>query len=77
MNWEDNIRPNGVQRELFPELDEQEQQIMKLFEVRDNLDIDTISYQTNMKNSEIAAIVLNLEFKGLIKSLPGKRYVKV
>ncbi len=77
MNWEKPEMGKTNQRELFVELDESEQLILSLFKNQEGLDIDYLSYKTQMRNSEIASLVLNLEFKGVLKSLPGKRYVKV
>ena len=77
MNWENNEEKKPNQRSLFVELDEREMEIIRLFDIKEHLDIDYMSYQTRMKNSEIASLVLSLEFKGVLKSLPGKRYVKI
>ena len=77
MNWDHCEKKQSVQGLLFPELGEQEKLILSLFEDRNDLDIDYISYSTKLKNSEIASLVLGLEFKGVLKSLPGKRYAKI
>jgi DNA processing protein len=37
--------------------------------------IDELSWRTQISISRIASVLLNLEFKGLIRLLPGKKYV--
>ena len=39
------------------------------------MDIDALSAEAKMPMSKISALLLNLEFKGMVKSLPGKMYV--
>jgi DNA processing protein len=38
------------------------------------MDIDTICSNMTMPVSKVSATLLNLEFKGMLKSLPGKIY---
>jgi DNA processing protein len=40
----------------------------------EELSIDIISIKANMPMSKVSALLLNLEFAGLIRSLPGKIY---
>ncbi len=49
--------------------------------VYENLDyepkqIDTILQETDLEISELLVVLLNLEFRNLIKQLPGKYYLK-
>ena len=41
----------------------------------EGLVIDELSWRTQISISSIASVLLNLEFKGLIGLLPGKKYV--
>jgi len=45
--------------------------------IRDNKEIaiDQLTYKMGTTPSETASVLLGLEFKGLIRSLPGKKYV--
>lgn len=63
-----------AQRELFIELSEEEKTIIDILSSKEKLDIDSIRIQSSMPVSSIANTLLNLEFNGLIKSLPGKIY---
>ncbi len=65
----------SFQAELFPNLTGREKQLLDLIQKEEEIGIDQIAYQTDIANSELAATLLNLEFKGLVRSLPGKRYV--
>ena len=64
-----------VQRELFHELTDQEKVIIDLIQKEDEIGVDQLSYKSSIQNSELASLLLNLEFKGLVRSLPGKRYI--
>lgn len=37
--------------------------------------IDDLSWQSKISASQLAAILLNLEFRGVVNSIPGKKYV--
>lgn len=40
----------------------------------ESLQIDDISWKSNINLGQLATILLNLEFKGIIQSMPGKKY---
>jgi len=77
MRWKetDGVERKSFQAELFPDLTDREKQLLDLIQKEEEIGIDQIGYQLNIANSELAATLLNLEFKGLVRSLPGKRYV--
>jgi DNA processing protein len=74
MGWDQSNQPVHVQQKLFREMDEQERKIYGILEARKEADIDEIYLNSGMTSSKVAAILLKLEFDGLIRSLPGKRY---
>jgi DNA processing protein len=75
MGWEELDKKKVVQTQLFTELTDNQQVVVKILQSsEDGALIDAISYQTKLGHSMIAAILLELEFKGMVKSLPGKRY---
>jgi DNA processing protein len=53
---------------------EEEREILKILLERKELEIDQIAILLNVSISSLASNLLNLEFEGLIKSLPGKKY---
>lgn len=79
MQWDPpSVYNSGVQRSLFVELDPKEQLVLELMRQQaEPWSIDRLSYQSQLQGSEIASVLLNLEFKGLVKSLPGKRFMPV
>lgn len=78
MEWIEEGAPKpAVQQQLFVDLAPEEQRIVDILKSADEVDIDTITYQAGMYPAQVSSLLLNLEFKGLLKSLPGKRYMLV
>jgi DNA processing protein len=76
MNWEKSaVQP--IQRSLFVELNELEQQVITLLKQHEYLSIDRMYQEIKQSPSEIAGLMLELEFKGVIKALPGKKYMLI
>ncbi len=59
---------------LFHELTEEEQLIVNTLKKVETENIDTLSYATNIPMARLSSILLNLEFSGIVKTLPGKQY---
>ena len=75
LNWDaENKKPKQTQRELFANLSGEEELIVNLLKEKGNIHIDDLSIKTNLPMSKTASLLLNLEFSGVIKSLPGKVY---
>jgi DNA processing protein len=76
MGWEEKKKKKtgNIQKQLFVELSEDEKKVVDLLTGEDSLSVDVISIKINLKASKVAAILLNLEFMGIIKCLPGKMY---
>lgn len=75
LGWDVEVKVSGVQTSLFSELDEQEQRVLDQIKAKPQIDIDQLSFLTKINLSELSACLLQLEFKALIKSLPGKRFL--
>lgn len=73
MNWGSKPKTINTQLSLFQELSADEQQIAKLLESEDKF-IDILAIETGMSMQKLSATLLEMEFKGLVKTLPGKRY---
>lgn len=77
MNWEPEV-PGQVSKQ--PEydttlLDEEEKLVFaQLQQHHAPVLLDNLSWQTQLPVGRLASILLNLEFKGLVSSLPGKSY---
>lgn len=75
MRWDELDKRKNIQTQLFPELTENEHIIVNILKKSENgALIDTLSYESQLSHTTIAGLLLELEFKGVIKSLPGKRY---
>lgn len=74
MRWEEPTGAPPQQPSLFVELTEEEKIIVDLLEQKETAGIDELTYNSQMTSSTMASLLLSLEFKGLIKTLPGKRY---
>jgi len=77
MSWNKKTRQQNFQTDLFTEMTLEEQKIYSLIVGDREKDIDTLAFQSKTTPGELAAILLALEFKGAIKSLPGKKFVAV
>jgi DNA processing protein len=76
MGWQktDAAKSQGLQQELFVELTSDESILLKTIRESSGLTIDQLSLQCEMPVSKASASLLNLEFHGLVKCLPGKLY---
>ncbi|MCB9081230.1 MAG: DNA-protecting protein DprA [Lewinellaceae bacterium] len=70
LRWDDT----GIQQQLFVELTPAEKLIVDLLPQTGECGIDDLALQVGKPGSALAATLLDLELKGVIKSLPGKRY---
>lgn len=78
MRWEaSDHQKKGVQRQLFVEMTPPERQLIENLNKNESIDIDSLTYKTEMPSSKVAATLLQLEFKGMVKSLPGKQFILV
>lgn len=63
------------QGQLFPDLSDEQESIIHCIRQNGECHIDQISKLLDRPTSKLAADLLQLELKNLIKSLPGKRYI--
>jgi DNA processing protein len=75
LGWgKDNQANLPRQRNLFTELTDEENRIIKLLEAEEKLPVDVISIRMDLPVSRISSLLLNLEFNGIVKVLPGNYY---
>ncbi len=74
MGWDQQPAKIQAQQKLFLELGGPEKEIFDLLGRTGTAGIDEIYLNTGISASKVAAILLKLEFDGLISSLPGKVY---
>uniref|UniRef100_A0A7C6E9Y1 DNA-protecting protein DprA n=1 Tax=candidate division WOR-3 bacterium TaxID=2052148 RepID=A0A7C6E9Y1_UNCW3 len=63
------------QEKLAQEISETEKQLLEII-ATEPLHIDKIAELTNIEITSLLALLLELEIKGLVKQLPGKRFLK-
>lgn len=61
-------------RLVLEDFEPQEQLILQHLLAHQEVEIDQLSWLTNLPLSLLASKLLNLEFQGVIKSLPGKKF---
>lgn len=74
MGWEVNKKTPAAQTQLFVELSEEEKIITNILAQQEKESIDQLALLAKFPMSKTAALLLNLEFNGVVKSLPGKLY---
>ena len=73
MGWQqDPVKSPLRQRQLFVELSKEEEIITNQLRMADTMGIDDICINTKLPSSRVASALLNLEFQGLVRALPGK-----
>ena len=73
MRWDQKQKTQQMELNLV--LCDKESKIYELLKSEKEFDFDKLIYETNFSLPELNAMLLNLEFKGLVKSLPGKKYI--
>ena len=76
MNWNHvPVSPQVVQRQLFPELTpEEEQVITHLQKHPDGIQINTLVVESNIAINRMTSLLFNLEIKGVVRALAGGVY---
>lgn len=77
MGWDKPVSPRAIQQRLFSDLSQEEERIWNALAVDQEANIDDIYIQSGLSPSKVSAILLKLEFDGMVTCLPGKRYRKV
>jgi DNA processing protein len=75
LGWEQVIKAKApVQKQLFVELNPEEEIVVNVLKEKQQINIDEICLFVKMPMSKVSALLLTLEFSGIVKSLPGKMY---
>lgn len=73
MRWEKT--QENKQLQLALDLSEKEQEIYDLIKENPNIGLDILHYKTQRALATLTSELLSLEFKGVLKTLPGKKYI--
>jgi DNA processing protein len=79
MGWESDVKlvkahKQGIPRQLFPELTEDEQKVVNVLTHQNDLQINMLSVQSNMPIGKLTAVLFQLEMKGVVRTLAGGMY---
>lgn len=75
MGWErEEVGSVATQKQLFVELSQEEQKVYERLKESTKESLDNISLNAGLPVSKASTLLLELEFKGVVKSLPGKVY---
>jgi DNA processing protein len=74
LNWKPEKSKPVVQRTLFSDLDETEKMIFELLSKQGEMTIDTICRSLEIPVYKLSSLLLQMEFKGLLKCSPGNLY---
>lgn len=77
LRWDKDGKQLAQQQSLFAELTDKEKRIVDLIRMEDEMSLDNLCLKTKINAGEMASLLLDLEFKGLVKPKPGKRFVLV
>lgn len=75
LGWDEAGRGRAVQHQLFLDLTPAENELVEIIRRRPQIPIDELTEATGRSPGELASLVLGLEFKGVVRTMPGKRYV--
>ncbi len=78
LNWdlEENtetakFKKNDIDLSIFTD---EEAQVISHLRTNGQMQIDELSWQTQIPLNRLASLLLNLEFQGIIKAMPGKKF---
>jgi DNA processing protein len=75
LNWNElKIQKQSIQRQLFLNLTPDEELIVNVLKEKGDLDIDSLLIESKILPAKAASILLNMEFEGVLRCLPGKVY---
>jgi len=72
LNWNSDKKKDDIQTEFFINLEPDELLIAKELKAKGDLSLDIISLLCKMPVSKVSSTLLNMEFKGAVKAMPGK-----
>ena len=77
MGWcqSDHKAPHAIQRELFPELTEEEKKVAQALQRNpDGMQINILVVETNIPINRMSALLFEMEMKGVVRALAGGVY---
>ena len=74
MNWEPKQNNTPIQKSLFVDLSTDESTLIEILKTEKSCGMNLLALQSAMPISKVASNLLSLEFKGMVKSIPGNMF---
>jgi DNA processing protein len=74
MEWSPKKKKAPVQAALFADLLPDEQTLVEIIKTQGSAHIDELCVKSRWAQGKVAGLLLNMEFNGVVRSLPGKVY---
>jgi len=74
LNWKIEEEQKSIQKQLFIELEMEEQQLYDFLKVEGKTELDQVALQCKLPTFKAASLLLNMELKGAVRPLPGKLF---
>ncbi|MFK7001434.1 DNA-processing protein DprA [Flavobacterium oreochromis] len=74
LNWDLKKSTKAIQKQLFINLTEDEQSIFDYLQKQGKEHLDRIAIDSDLTVFKLSSLLLNMELKGVIRSLPGKYF---
>lgn len=74
LNWQPEESAKPIQKQLFVELDEEENNVLDFLQKEGKAQLDSIAINCNFPSYKTAGILINMELKGVVRPLPGKLF---
>ena len=79
MGWQtvaqlQEAKNEGVERELFPDLSDDERLVVQALDTAGDLQLNILSVKTNIPIGNLTALLFQLEMKGVVRPLAGGCY---
>lgn len=75
MRWAESGKEQPIQTQLLFDLPPAEARLLDLVRQHPEIPVDLLAAQASMNTGELASLLLSLEFRGALRTLPGKRYI--
>lgn len=74
LGWEQTKKALPEQSPLLVKLSAEEELLVNALKGKSSVTIDDLCFESRLPMSKVSALLLTLEFSGIVKSLPGKAY---
>lgn len=77
MGWADAgqpVKPEVIQRNLFPELTEEEERVVRILTSQGDLHINALVVEADVPVNRMSSLLFELEMKGVVKAMVGGVY---